>query len=76
MFNIDWHGMLKIEYDNGWLSYDKLKLFVGWNELTKISLLILLVRIMTQGWKFINCFLIDGQLSTLTCRRFLECKFN
>ncbi|MBU9788729.1 XkdX family protein [Lentilactobacillus sp. G22-6] len=35
MFNIDWHGMLKIEYDNGWLSYDKLKLFVGWNELTK-----------------------------------------
>lgn len=35
MFNIDWHGMLKIEYDNGWMNYDNLKKFVGWGELTK-----------------------------------------
>lgn len=35
MFNIDWYGMLKIEYSNGWMSYDNLKLFVGFNDLTK-----------------------------------------
>ena len=35
MFNIDWYGMLKVEYDNGWMSYENLKFFVGWNELSK-----------------------------------------
>jgi len=35
MFNIDWYGMLKVEYDNGWMSYENLKSFVGWNELSK-----------------------------------------
>ena len=28
MFNIDWYGMLKIEYDNGWMSYENLKLLI------------------------------------------------
>ena len=40
MFNIDWYGMLKIEYDNGWMPYENLKLFVGWNELSKYQYLI------------------------------------
>ena len=34
MFNIDWYGMLKIEYDNGWMPYEKLKLFVVKSVLT------------------------------------------
>ena len=29
MFNINWYGMLKIEYDNGWMPYENLKFFVG-----------------------------------------------